>query len=126
VEYPRIDYLYDTYSGDKGKLYGNGFTYAGRIRESGQKFSENEIVDKIKSRWFDFVIYGKVGPDELRDGSMPYLPLWDHVFASYKKPEIAFLYGGDECIDLTTTNKYSAHILKHAAYATCFVRELRR
>ena len=134
VEYPRIDYLYDTWSGDKGKLYGNGFTYAGRIHELGDtfghafgpRFSENEIVDKIKSRWFDFVIYGKVGPDELRDGSMPHLPVWDHVFASYKKPEIAFLYGGDECIDLTTENRYSSHILKHAAYATCFVRELRR
>jgi hypothetical protein len=37
-----------------------------------------------------------------------------------------FLYGGDECIDLTFDNRYKSHILQHAQYGFCFVRELNR
>lgn len=144
IEYPRIDYLYDTYldnnkndsnnndqnkNNNKSKLYGNGFTYAGRLRDDGRRFDRDEIVEKIRSHWFDLVIFGKVGPDELREGSLPSsggsMPLWDHVFNSYGKHEIAFIYGGDECIDLTTDNRYRDHIMKHAQFATCFVRELK-
>ncbi len=143
IEYPRIDYLYDTYfdqnnnndqnnepnNNKKIKLYGNGFTYSGRLQDDGRRFSESEIVEKIRDRWFDLVVFGKVGPDELREGSLPSsggsMPLWDHVFKSYGKHEIAFIYGGDECIDLTTDNRYRDHIMKHAQFATCFVRELK-
>jgi hypothetical protein len=65
-----------------------------------------------------------VGPDEGWEGSLPTMPLWDRVFPKYRKNEIVFLYGGDECIDLTYENHYKQHILYHSQFAHCFVREL--
>ncbi len=125
VEYPKIDFLYDSYSEENKKtLYGNGFTYSRRIADDGYNFTHDEIVDKIKNRFFDLIIYGKVGPDELHEGSHPNMPLWEHVFKRYSKNEIVYLYGGDEAIDMTTNNRYSQHILEHSKYAKCFVREL--
>ena len=123
VEYPKIDFLYNTYSENKKNLYGYGFNYAKKLTDD-YTFSNDEIIEKIKNHFWDVVIYGKIGPDELLEGSMPHLPLWDHVYNNYKKDQIVFLYGGDECIDLTYDNKYSRHILHHGQFGHCFVREL--
>lgn len=125
VEYPKIDFLYDSYDeSQKHTLYGNGFTYSRRIREDGFNFTHDEIVEKIKNREFDLIIYGKVGPDELYEGSHPNMPLWEYVFEQYSRDEIVYLYGGDETIDMSTDNKYSQHILYHSRFAKCFVREV--
>jgi hypothetical protein len=127
VEFPRIDYLYDDYNGDKNKLYGKGFTYSGRLHDTSPPLLEKEVIEKIDSHFFDLIVFGKVGPDEMQEGTLPHLPLWNHVMkAKYRTKEIVFLYGGDECIDLTTENRYKHHILEHAPYGYCFVRELRR
>lgn len=123
VEYPKIDFLYKTYNGDKKNLYGNGFTYAMRLDDD-YNFIDSEIVEKIQNKFFDLIIYGKVGPDELYEGSHPNMPLWEHVFKRYSKDQIVYIYGGDECIDLRTNNKYSQHIINHSRFARCFVREL--
>jgi len=124
TEYPKIDYLYKNFKGEKQHLYGNGFTYAYRL-EDDYNFNSEEIIEKINQKFFDLIIYGKVGPDELYEGSHPNMPLWDHIFKKYNKEQIVFLYGGDECIDLTYNNKYKEHIMYHSQYAHCFVRELR-
>ncbi len=125
VEYPKIDFLYDSYDeSQKHTLYGNGFTYSRRIHEDGLNFTHDEIVEKIKNREFDLIIYGKVGPDELHEGSHPNMPLWEYVFEKYSRDEIVYLYGGDETIDMSTDNKYSRHILYHSRFAKCFVREV--
>ena len=123
VEYPKIDFLYKNYGGNKGQLYGNGFTYSMRL-EDDYNFSHDEIVEKLKSHFFDMVIYGKVGPDELHEGSHPNMPLWEHVFKRYTRDEIAFLYGGDECTNITYDNRYKQHIMYHSQYGSCWVREL--
>lgn len=125
VEYPKIDFLYKHHSGEKKNLYGNGFTYAYRL-EDDYDFSNEDIEDKVSNHFFDLIVYGKVGPDESWEGSIPHMPLWDRVSKTYGKKEIVFLYGGDECIDLTYPNHYREHILHHAQYGHCFVRELRR
>jgi hypothetical protein len=122
VEYPKMDFLYDSYMGNKKGLYGNGFTYSSRLKDDFQLTNE-DIVQKIDTHFWDLIVYGKVGPDELVEGSHPNMPLWDHVFKQYGKHEIVFLYGGDECIDLSYENRYRQHILYHSQYANCFVRE---
>ena len=123
VEYPKIDFLYSNYKGEKRKLYGNGFTYAYMLQDD-YSLSHETIIENIKNKFWDIIIYGKVGPDELHEGSLPHMPLWEHVFKRYSKNEIAFLYGGDGCQDMRNGNPYSGHIINHARYAQCFVREL--
>jgi len=124
-EYPKIDFLYDSYQGNKQQLYGNGFTYAYRIKDSSHdNFTEEEIIEKIENKFWDLIIYGKVGPDEGWEGSLPHMPFWDKVFKRYSKDEIVFLYGGDECQNMTYDNRYRNHLLHHSQYANCFVREL--
>jgi len=137
VEYPKIDYLYQGYPTEqKGELHGNGFTYSGRLVDEDCECSEDvgfteplvtddEITEKIKDKFFDLIVYGKVGPDEGPEGSLSGFPLWEHVFPRYSRDEIVCLYGGDECIDLTSDNDYRRHIYLVVQYATCFVRELR-
>ena len=122
VEYPKMDFMYDTYSEPNNRLYGNGFTYSRKLKDDYEGFSEDEIIDKIKNKCFDLIIYGKVGPDEGHEGTLPML-FWDHVHKRYTRNEIVFLYGGDECIDMTNNNRYSQHIIHHSQFAKCFVRE---
>ena len=124
VEWPKIDYLYDSYMGDKTNLHGYGFNYTGKLKGD-YNFSEAEIIERINHHYWDLIIFGKVGPDECHEGSIPNLPLWDKVHEKYNKNQIAFLYGGDECIDLTCENIYNQHISYHSKFAHCFVRELR-
>jgi len=124
VEYPKIDFLYKSYTGNKAQLYGNGFTYSMRLDDTESQFGHEEMVEKLKSHFFDMIIYGKVGPDELHEGSHPNMPLWEHVFPRYTRDEIVFLYGGDECTNLTYDNRYKQHIMYHSQYGSCWVREL--
>lgn len=122
VEYPKMDFMYDTYSEPNKQLYGNGFTYSRKLKDDYVGFSQDGIIDKIKNKFFDLIIYGKVGPDEGHEGSLPML-FWEHVHKRYTRNEIVFLYGGDECIDMTNNNRYSQHIIHHSQFAKCFVRE---
>ena len=123
VEYPKIDFLYKNYQGEKENLYGKGYTYAYRLDDD-YSFTNEEIEKKIEDHFFDMIIYGKVGPDEGYEGSIPSMPLWNRVVKKYNKNQLVFLYGGDECINLTTDNHYHNHILSHSQFAHCFVREL--
>lgn len=125
VEYPKINYLYKSYKESKEKLHGFGFQYTCRLDDD-YNLSDQEIIDKIDNNFWDIIIYGKVGPDELFEGSYPNLPLWNHILPKYTKDQIFFIYGGDECVDLTYDNKYSQHIKFHENFGHCFVRELKR
>jgi len=124
-EYPRIDYLYDDFK-DASELYGKGFTYSCRLHSDTAPLSETAIINKINDKFWDLIIFGKVGPDEMHCGSIPHLPLWSHIVGKYTNDQLMFLYGGDECNDLTYNNRYKEHLLKHAQYGRCFVRELVR
>jgi hypothetical protein len=123
IEFPSIRYLYQ--NSEETHLYGNGMTYSKRIAEDlVEDTTEEYVSDKIKSHFWDLIIYGKVGPDEEAEGSLPHLPLWNLVFKNYSKNQIVFLYGGDGCQDMNSRNKYSEHLLYHSNFANCFVREL--
>ena len=125
AEYPKIDFLYKSYCGNKSQLYGNGFTYSMRLDDDYIFTNEQDIIETVKSHFFDIIIYGKVGPDELHEGSHPNMPLWEHVFKRYTRDEIVFLYGGDECTNLCAENsRYYHHIMHHSQFGHCFVREL--
>lgn len=136
VEYPPLDFLYDDFpDAQLSTLYGNGFTYSRRLPSSlksnnayriGGSEGENELIESIKQKKWDMIIYGKVGPDEMEVGSVPNLPYWQHVFKRYSRDEIVFWYGGDGIQDMTYANRYSEHLARHCQYARCFVRELIR
>ena len=126
VEYPPLDFLYDDFLESRlSELYGNGFTYSRRLASSMRVvLSEKELIESIRTKKWDMIIYGKVGPDESEIGSVPQLPFWKHVFKRYSRDEIVFWYGGDGMQDMTYANKYSDHLVRHCQYARCFVREL--
>jgi hypothetical protein len=128
VEYPPLDFLYDDFpESDLGKLYGNGFTYSRRLSSQMRVImSEEELIESIRQKKWDMIIYGKVGHDETDVGSVPNLPYWTHVFKRYSRDEIVFWYGGDGMQDMTYANKYSDHLARHCQYAHCFVREFIR
>jgi hypothetical protein len=123
IEYPKIDFLYDDYHNPTNTLHGNGFTYSKRLKND-YNFNETEIIEKIKDKFWDLIIFGKVGPDELYEGSIPNLPLWNIIKDKYYKEQIVFLYGGDGQQNMRENNKYSTHLLYHSLFGTCFVREL--
>jgi hypothetical protein len=126
VEYPKLAYLYDDYSKEqlyKDNLYGNGFTYSRRLKND-YNFEETEVIDKIKNKFWDLIIFGRVGPNEFHDGSIPHLPLWSIIKEKYNKNKIVFLYGGDNDYNLKRVDRYSQHLLYHSQFGTCFVREL--
>jgi len=128
VEYPRMGFLYDDFplEGAVG-LYGKGFTYSRRVYsglKKGEEWNDDRIRASILAKEWDVVLYGKVGPDELEGGSMESMPFWGEVSRTYGANEIAFLYGGDECQDMTTMNRYSAHLMRHVGHGICFVREI--
>jgi hypothetical protein len=127
VEWPPIDYLYDSFADNRSKLYGNGFTYSRRLPHNLRvELSEQDIIQSIQDKKWDYIIYGKIGPDEGQEGSLPNLPLWSNIFKRYNREQIVFWYGGDEMNDMTWGNKYSHHLVNHCQYARCFVRELIR
>lgn len=128
VEFPTIDYLYrDHPDHEVARLTGHGYGYARRIERSGESWSRRTIRESIRDRAWDLVVYGKMGLDERRPGSVPSSPLWHDVSSTYGPEEIAFVYGGDHLQDLTHPNDpYTAHLLAHSQFGRCFVRELAR
>jgi hypothetical protein len=131
IEYPKLSYLYEDFPDEKKtELYGNGFTYSKclSITNIEIEYSDIEIEQSIENKKWDIIIYGKIGPDELKLGSIPFLPFWEKVSLNYNKKDIIFLYGGDECFRIDgereTEDKYTNHLFEHAKYGTCFVREL--
>lgn len=138
VEYEKMPFLYDDYDSlSDNKYYGtNCFTFPKRLKKDKYyNMTELEIVDKIKSNFWDIIIYGKIGPDEFCE-----FPLFDIVRSYYNKNKIAFIFGGDEMFNLKIEdeNKYYVNMFNKFIYykpyadylnyfkqfGTCFVREL--
>ena len=126
--YPPIPFLHSDFPASRlASLHGRGFTYTRRLPplSSSASLSEAEVLKGLESHRWDVVVYGKIGPDEFAMGSVPNVPYWSTVSRFYGKEEIAFLYGGDGCQDMTTANRYSDHLRNHMEHGHCFVRELR-
>jgi len=120
----------------KNKYYNNSFTLTKRLeKDDDYNMSENEIVEKINSNFWDLIIYGKVGPDEFCN-----FPYYDLVKTKYNKDQIAFIFGGDEIFNLKIIDKnsyyinmfgchiyyhpYTEYLNKYKELGVCFVREL--
>ena len=84
VDYPKADYIYDSYSGNVRELYGKGFSYT-RIIED-QLVDRSNITQRIKDKEFDIVIYGLVHHN---------LPFYELVTKVYESKEIVYICGED-------------------------------
>jgi hypothetical protein len=138
VEYEKMPFLYDDFDNSvPNRYYGsNCFTFPKRLqKDANYSMTEADILSKIKSKFWDLIVYGKVGPDEFCT-----FPYWDTVKQHYNRNKLAFLFGGDEIFDLTVQdpnhshinmfgwriyNKpYSDYLQYYSQFGTCFVREL--
>jgi hypothetical protein len=84
-----IPHIYDDFGEKSNNLYGTGFTYTNIISAADKpyKYSEVEIVEKIKSHDFDLIVYGSI------HRGMPY---WNLVKGIYHPDEVICLCGEDE------------------------------
>jgi len=136
VEYETLPFLYEDYDNSNTDI--NAFTLIKTLKtHEKNNMSEEEIIDKINNNFWDLIIYGKVGPDELCT-----FPLYDIVKTRYNKNKIAFVFGGDEIYNLKVTDRNSYHVNMFNRYiyyypytdylnyykqfGTCFVRELEK
>lgn len=130
ISYPEISASYRDFSEDESLgLYGKGFGYTRRLDRSHpkefQKWSDEEIQKSVLEKQWDYILFGKVGYDETNLGSIPGLPFWKEVVSTYSREQIGFLYGGDHMQDLNEKgSRHTRHLLKHAKFGSCFVREL--
>lgn len=128
--YPKLDFLYNDFPQEKAdKCYGKGFGYTKRIKAlpENSPFPQSilELEKSIADGYWDFVVYGKMGLDEGKLGTVPTCPFWETVSKTYDKDSIAFVYGGDQIQNLKDMgSKHSRHLVKHAKLGKCFVREL--
>jgi hypothetical protein len=124
THYPSSPFLHSDYPTESlASLHGRGYTYTRRL-DPVITPSDQEIIEGLKERRWSAVLYGKNGPDDGQEGTVPFSPLWSIVKTYYSRDQIAFLYGGDGCQDLTTTNHYAHHLLQQIQFGHCFVREL--
>ena len=140
VEYEKLPFLYDDFDNfSEHKYYTNNcFTFPKRLqKDEHYNMSENEIIDKINNKFWDLIIYGKVGPDEYCN-----FPYFNSVKANYDKNKIAFIFGGDEIFNLKTSDyhgyrinmfnryiyykPYADYLNYYKQFGTCFVRELKK
>lgn len=80
---------------DIEKIYGRGFSIFGKLSHSPNLESEEIISEKIKTRFYDFVVYGCVythGPGFPKRRCLDYLDL---VIKYYPKNKVHFLDGSD-------------------------------
>lgn len=88
VDADRINYMYDDVNpAGKSSMYGMGFTLPGRL-SSTVLIDRTDIVNKIKNKYFDFVMFGATH----RNDSMY---LVNEVLANYEPNKIVFINGYD-------------------------------
>lgn len=123
--YPSVPFLSKDFPPDQlASLHGQGYTYTRRLDPEPPVRAEDILLGLQSKRW-SAVLYAKIGPDEFQTGTVPHVPFWSTVQQSYTRDQIAFLYGGDECFDLSINSRYSEHLNRHKELGHCFVRELK-
>lgn len=93
-------YMYDTTQKSSlvNRFHGRGFTYCASLSEG--NVDRTGIIDKINSKYFDYIVYGNV---------YRCLDLLDVVISNYEKEHIIFLDGQDESTikeDMVPIGKY--------------------
>lgn len=131
ISYPELKPIYQDYPEIEAlKLYGRGFGYTRRLDKSHpdeiREWADEEIRNSILDKKWDYILFGKIGVDEPSLGSLPELPFWKEVHQNYAQNQIGFLYGGDHVQDLRDTGSFhTRHLLLHARFGSCFVREFK-
>lgn len=141
IEYGQLSFIYDDWDDDKEmdfRYYGHAvFTLKNTLPQSYKRpdMTNEEMRQSIKTRFWDLIIYGKVGPDELYRE----YPFINEVSENYTDEEVAFLYGGDEPFDMINEPSHSHinmfnrqishepyinHLNRYKHIGKCFVREL--
>ncbi len=125
ISWPPIPFLYEDYPiNNLQKHHGMGFGY-GRRLPAIENYNENYIIQSIKDKSWDYIVYAKIGVDEGKMGTIPHSPLWSIVSENYNSDRIIFLNGSDRQVPLLdTANIANQHLMKHAQKGICFVREL--
>ncbi|HSF52823.1 MAG TPA: hypothetical protein VLA71_03675, partial [Algoriphagus sp.] len=130
ISYPELKPIYSDFPQNEAqKLYGKGFGYTRRLERSHTEelkvWTDETVKTSILTKKWDFILFGKIGVDEPTLGSLPELPFWNEIVDLYPSDKIGFLYGGDHIQDLKDTGSiHTRHLLRHARFGKCFVREL--
>lgn len=110
IDYPKIDSLYTK---RQFNLY----------LEDDIQIDRKNILDKIKNKFYDYIILGPIGPDEHCEKS--FLNNYEElVLSSYKKTEIIYIFGGDRPFNIKHPNKFNNYLRTYMQKGICFVREL--
>jgi len=83
TNYP--SYLMSGFPGTS-RLYGKGFTIGGKMTHTPKVESQEEILDKISSKFYDIVVYGSIWRDE---------SFLSHVISNYEASRVHFIDGED-------------------------------
>jgi hypothetical protein len=120
VDEKKLVQLYKSFSGN---AYGKGFTYTKKLSDE-LMIDRNNIEEKIKNKFYDYVIYRKCGGDEGELGDCrKKMEYWDLVKKKYSPNEIVFLYGGDRMVNEGQESYLLNHLRYHSHKGLCFVRE---
>lgn len=122
--FPPLPFLFKGNDVDKSALHGNGYCYTDHLEPQTDLLDDVSIIKSIECGEWDLILFGKVGPDEGLDGHCTRSPFWDLIKSKYNKDKIAFIYGGDEQFNISTNNRYKAHLAEHSRFGRCFIREL--
>lgn len=108
VDYPKINNLY------------NKSQYNLHI-EDDIPIDRSDIDNKLRNKYYDYVIIGSVGPDE----GWSFQHYEELICNVYKKTEIIYIFGGDRPYNtVVTDNKLHRYLNEFLQKGVCFVREL--
>jgi len=86
-DFPKIPHIYKSDTIDYSKLYGKGISYTNLLGQEMHDVTLNdELEAKIKSKFFDIIIYGSYHRG---------MPFYDLACETYKPSEIILLCGDD-------------------------------
>ena len=88
--------------------------------EDNISIDRSDIENKIKNKYYDYIIFGSIGPDEGTSFDM----FETMATAVYKKTEIIYVFGGDRPFNIIIPNVFNDYLKKYVRKGVCFVREL--
>jgi hypothetical protein len=106
IDAVKIHHMYDDYSAETRNMHGRGFTLAKTLRD--ENIDRSDIVNKIKSKYFNYVIYGA----SYRHDSLQYI---NEVVEHYPSNRIVFINGNDSWqgnVQPTLLNVSGVHFLR--------------
>jgi hypothetical protein len=105
THYP--SYMLKSFDNLKG-IYGRGFSIFGKLDHTPKIDSEEDIIEKIKSKFYDFIIYGCVYTHEgfPKRQCLDYL---DEVKQYYSKDKVHFIDGSDYSWNFAHSNGIASY-----------------